>query len=25
VKSGLSEGDIIRRAALEGQPGTGRQ
>jgi multidrug resistance efflux pump len=24
VKSGLSEGDIIRRAALEGQPGTGR-
>jgi hypothetical protein len=25
VNSGLSEGDIIRRAAIEEQPGTGRQ
>src|SRR5712664_390666 len=25
VNSGLSEGDIIRRAAIEDQPGTGRQ
>jgi hypothetical protein len=25
VNSGLSEGDLLRRSAIEGQPGTSRQ